>query len=137
MAIICLNIQILQRPDQPLIPSLHEQIHAVEVPQGFGHVAFFQTHGDYENFVHEQFGFFDGEFQFLVAESALFVEFTRETDDDRVAFENRLADLALPILPGFQLLHIEPCVNSASYQALMYFVDCGSVTVRVAKKNPE
>ena len=84
----------------------------MEVTQRFGHVAFFEAHGEDENFVHEQVRFFEGDFQFLVAVAVLFVERPRQADDDRVASEDCLADFALPVLPGLELLGVEPRINS-------------------------
>jgi hypothetical protein len=107
----------------------------VQVTKRFGHVALFEAQGDDEDLVHEQARFFEGEFQLLVAVSVLLVERARQADDCRIACEDRLADLMLPVLPGLQVFHIEPRVDSIPPQALMQFVNGSFVAVGVDEKN--
>lgn len=136
--IICLIAQILQRLHQPLIPSLREQVHAVEVLQGFRHGAALQSDGDDEDLTGRQsVRLTERDLQFLMAEPAFLVEPARETDDDRVAVEDRRADLTLPILPGLQVFRVEPGLDPMLLQALMQFVNSVPVAMRVTQEYPD
>ena len=122
--------------DQFLIPARLEQIHAVEMAQGFGHVAFLQPHRDDENFiVRKEVRFFECKFEFLVAVSVLFIEAARETDEDHFTFEDGIADLILPILTGFESFRVEPGMDAIPGHALIEFVDSFPVAVRVDEED--
>ena len=51
------------------------------------------------------------------------IEPTRKADDDHVTFEDRLADLVLPVLPGLQVLHIHPNAHFVLDKAAIKFMD--------------
>ena len=101
-----------QGADQFPIPAGFEQVHTVQMTQGLRHGTPLQPEGDDEDLIiRKRPRLFEGELQFLVAVSALFVESPRKTDDHRVTFEDRLADLILPVLPGLEVVRIQPCIH--------------------------
>ena len=119
-----MSIKIPDSPHQPCIPAAREQVHAVEAAQGVGHLAGFESHRDDENIIiGQEAQSFERKFQFLVAVSLLFVESFRDTDDDHPAFEDRIADDTLPILPGLQVHRIQPDVQPVANQAPIQSAD--------------
>jgi len=108
----------------------------MQAVQGLGHVALFQSRRDDEDFiVRKEVRFFEREFQFLMAVSMLFIEVVCEADDDRIAFEDRITDLVLPILPGLESFRIKPDIQSILDQTLIQFVDGFPVAVCVDEED--
>lgn len=58
-----------------------------------------------------------------MAITLLLVESARKADDHHIAFENRLADLVLPILPGLEVFCIQPGIDPILDEARIEFVN--------------
>ena len=108
----------------------------MEVAQGFWRVTVLQSYGDDEDFiVRKKVSFFECEFEFLVTVSVLFIKAARETDEDHFTFEDGIANLILPILPGLKSFRVEPGMDAIPGHALIKFVDSFPVAVCVEEED--
>lgn len=104
----------------------------MEAAQGGGHLTFIKAHRDDKDFIfRKKVCLFERKFQFFVTVSGLFVKPARDADDRRIALEERVTDLVLPILPGLEPFRVEPDVETVSNQTLVQLVDNFPVTMRV------
>ena len=119
-----------------MIPAGFEQVHAVQVTQGCGHITFFKPHRDNEDLiVSQQFRLFERDLEFLMPITRLLIESARKADDDHVAFEDRLADLTLPVLTGLEILCIQPGTHTILDESAIEFVHGCLVTVGMNQKH--
>ena len=130
------NFCLRQRANQLFISSRPEQIHTVEMAQGFRHIAFLQTYRNNEDFiVGKEIGLFKSEFQFFVAVSLLFIKSTRKAHQHQVTLEDGIANFALPVLPGLEPFCIKSGIEPVINQALIKFINGFLVTVCVDEKD--
>ena len=126
----------LQGMHQSFIASRLEQVHAVQVTERGRHLTIFEAYGNNEDPpILQQFGFLEGDLQFLMPVSRLLVESPRETDKDQVPVQDRLADLMLPVLPGLKVLGIQPGIDAIPDQALVKFADRFLIPMGINKEN--
>lgn len=83
------------------------------MPENFWRVTLLQSHGNDEDLTgRHKTGFSKCKFQFLVTITSLLIESTREADDNRVTFEERVMNLVPPCLSGMEPFCVEPDVES-------------------------
>ena len=103
--------------------------------QRLGHIAFLKPHwNDEDLMISKQFCFFECDLQFFMAVALLLVEASRKTDDDHITFEDRLADLVLPVLSRLEFFRIQPDIDSIFDEARIKFMNNFPVTMGVNQK---
>jgi hypothetical protein len=70
-----------------------------------------------------------------VAVARLFVKSTRQANKNEVALKDRPVNFVLPVLPGLEILHVQPGIDSIPYQALVKFADHLLIPVCINKEN--
>lgn len=108
----------------------------MQMAQTFRHFTILQPDGDDKYFtIVKQLCLIEGDLQLFVAVARLPIESARQADEDPVAVEDRFADLMLPVLPGLQILRVQPGMDPIPNQALVKFADCFLIPVCVNQKD--